>query len=109
MSVVETDKIDAIGTDKVSGDIILTISDHLDWDDGLQHLEILQEKLNSYIEFIEGGQILEDYPNSIGKKMIIEIVSKFQYNEQGNDFIEKVKPIIQSIGADIRQRVSKSR
>jgi hypothetical protein len=106
MSVLETNKIDAIGTDKVSGNIILTISDHLDWSNESYHLEILQEKLNSYIEFIEGDQILEDYPNSKGKKLIIEIVSQQPYSDQGKDFLEKVRPIILSIGADIQQRVS---
>lgn len=82
MSIQETSKIDSIGTDKLSGDIILTISDHLDWSNEIEHLEILQEKLNSYIEYIEGGQISEDYP-IYNKNLIIEIVSKFDYTDVG--------------------------
>lgn len=104
MSILDTDKIDAIGRDKTSGDIILTISDHLDWSDELGHLESLQEKLNSYITFIESEQIYLEYPNSIGKKPIIEIVSMYDYNEKGLEFLSKVKPILESIGATVRQR-----
>jgi hypothetical protein len=105
MSILESNKIDAIGTDKTSGEIILTISDHLDWENELHHLETLQEKLNSYITFIESEQIYLEYPNSIGKKPIIEIVSLYEYSAQGKDFLSKVKPIIESIGATIKQRV----
>lgn len=106
MSIIETNKIDAIGTDKTSGEVILTITDHLDWSDEISHLELLQEKLNSYIEFIEGGQIDEDYPNSKGKKLVIEIVTQYDYTEEGRTFLQNVKPIIESIGAEIRQTIS---
>ena len=109
MSILEKRKIDIIGTDKISGNIILTISDQLDWDDDLLHLSALQEKLNTYMEFIESGQINEDYPNSSGKKMIIEIVSEYDYASSGKDFLEKVKSIFQSLGVEILQRTLNSR
>jgi hypothetical protein len=32
MSVEETNKIDFFGIEKTSGDVILTVSDHLDWE-----------------------------------------------------------------------------
>lgn len=53
MSIEETEVIDFIGIDKEQGEVSLTISDHLEWDDN--HLFILQKKLNSYISFIESG------------------------------------------------------
>src|SRR5579872_4651547 len=107
MSISENNKIDAIGTDKVTGDIILTIADHLDWTDSNMHLNILQEKLNAYIQFIESGQIFDDYPNCRGRKLIIEIVSKEDYTGLGLNFLQKVRPIIQSIGVGLNQRVFK--
>ena len=104
MSIIEANKIDSIGTDKLTGEVILTISDHLDWKDDDLHLETLQNKLNSYIEFIEGEQIFEAYPNSRNKKIIIEIISKYEYNESGNQFLMDIKPIIESLGVKIRQK-----
>ena len=105
MSIEDKDKIDFISIRRSSDDVILTISDHLDWEDELFHLEMLQDKLNVYIEFIEGGQIYEDYPQSKGRKLVIEIVSKEEYNPEGREFLDKAKPIVQSIGAELRQRV----
>src|SRR6266540_2021756 len=66
MSISETDKIDVIGIDSASGDVILTVSDHLDWEDVGTHLLQLQEKLNTYLAFIESGEMLESYPKSAG-------------------------------------------
>ena len=67
MSVEQTDKIDFIGSDKESNSIILTISDHLDWEDSERHLLLLQEKLNNYLAFCESGEILEVYPQAKNK------------------------------------------
>lgn len=48
MSIDQRDTIDVIGVDKKSNQVILTISDHLEWTaDG--HLYLLQEKLNIYL------------------------------------------------------------
>lgn len=107
MSIIEANKIDFIGIDKITDEMILSISDHLDWNDEITHLEILQNKLNSYIEFIEGGQIFEDYPKSKGKILVIEIVSRYQYSREGKDYLGRIQPTINSIGVEIRQRVLK--
>jgi hypothetical protein len=104
MSILDVNTIDAIGTDKVSGDVILTISDHLDWEDSKFHLIKLQEKLNTYIEFIESEQIFEDYPSSINKIIFIEIISDSDYTEEGILFIKKVNNVLCDIGIGIRQK-----
>jgi hypothetical protein len=59
MSVEQKDVIDAIGVNKESGEVVLTISDHLDWEDTSAHLLVLQDKINTYIAFIESGEILQ--------------------------------------------------
>lgn len=67
MSVEDKNKIDAISTNN-NNQVALTISDHLLWDDNNEHLIILQDKINSYLDFLESGQIDESYPSAIGKK-----------------------------------------
>jgi hypothetical protein len=59
MSVLDPNSVDAAGIDKESGDVVLTISDHLEWDDANGHLLALQAKLNGYLRFVEGGDLPE--------------------------------------------------
>ena len=103
MAVTDKEKVDIVSIDKLSGEVKLTISDHLDWSDEFFHLQTLQEKINSYIEFIEGGQIYLDYPLSNGRKLVIQIVSKYDFTDLGKEFLEKAEPIVKSIGAELRQ------
>jgi hypothetical protein len=102
MSVVNTDKIDAIGIEKKSNLVVLTISDHLPWDDNLEHLLLLQEKINCYISFIESGEIQEVYPMSIGKSCVIDLVCKYKVSNEGMDFLNAVRDILLKIGVKIR-------
>lgn len=67
MSVEEKNKIDIITSNK-QGILVFTISDHLEWGSNNDHLVILQEKINSYLDFIESGQIAESYRDVIGRK-----------------------------------------
>jgi len=46
MSIEDQDSVDVIGVNE-SGIVVLTISDHLKWDD--DHLYLLQEKINTYL------------------------------------------------------------
>lgn len=52
MSVEEINSIDIISVDQ-TGQVILTVSDHLEWRDNLKHQEILRAKLNVYLRFVE--------------------------------------------------------
>lgn len=63
MSVENTQVIDLIGFEESTGKVILTIADHLPWDDS-EHLPLLQKKLISYLAFIESGEIYESYPRA---------------------------------------------
>lgn len=55
MSVDNLQVIDFIS--EKDGRIVLTISDHLEWDDKYEHIYLLQEKINAYLMAIETGQI----------------------------------------------------
>ncbi|MNR01848.1 hypothetical protein D3C85_1176710 [compost metagenome] len=97
MSVEEKNKIDIITTNK-QGILVLTISDHLEWGSDNEHLVILQEKINSYLDFIESGQIAESYPDVVGEKIMIQIVFKYQPNKIAEDFLEKAGETVKGIG-----------
>jgi hypothetical protein len=102
MSIDKINTIDLIGTDKKSGNIILTISDHLDWIDSQHHLKILQEKINTYLRFIESGEIYMEYPQANGKKLLIEIVGKYDLPIEGKDFLKNANLIVKKSATEIR-------
>lgn len=104
MSVLQVNQIDFIGLDEISNAVVLTISDHLPWDENESHLLLLQEKLNCYIAFCESGEILESYPQSKGRDLIIEIISEHPLNQMGRNFLDKVRLIIEGAGIGLRYR-----
>jgi hypothetical protein len=97
MSVEEKNKIDIITTNK-EGILVLTISDHLEWDDENEHLLILQDKINSYVDFTESGQMAENYPDKVDKKIMIQIVFKYRPNAIAEEFLSTVKRFINEKG-----------
>lgn len=103
MSSLDNPKIvDAIGTEKITGDIILTITDSWDWNDEQKHLIALQDKLNSYFDFIESGQIFEEYPNAKGRRIIVDVVTRFPLPEIGLQFLEKANAACADLGVKVR-------
>jgi len=104
MSVEQLDVVDIVSTDK-SDHVVLTVSDHLDWSNSVQHQNILQEKLNKYLAFVEGGEIFERYPDAKGRPVAINIVFKFRPDSQGIQFLARAKDVIESAGIILRYEV----
>ena len=98
MSVEQPDVIDIISTDRLTGDTVLTISDHLDWSDSTAHQLLLQRKLNRYLAFVESGEILESYPDARGKSIMFSAVFRFPPDASGRSFLTKVKAAVESAG-----------
>ncbi len=98
MSVEQTNVVDFLSTN--ADKVILTISDHLDWDKENKHILLLQEKINSYLAFIESGEILERYPDSKGRRPMISIKLMHKPNIEALDFFAKVKKVAATIGVD---------
>ncbi|KAF2343109.1 DUF6572 domain-containing protein [Flavobacterium tistrianum] len=90
MSVEDKNVIDVITIDK-QGILVLTISDHLEWDDKNEYLLLLQDKINRYLDFIESGQLAESYPDKADKKIMIQIVFKYQPNKTAEEFLAIVE------------------
>lgn len=74
MSVDQKDIIDFFSQSRATGDVTLTISDHLDWDQPREHLLILQEKINFYLTYIESGRILEACAEADANRIIIQVM-----------------------------------
>ncbi len=100
MSVENSQVIDAISINPQDV-VVLTISDHLEWDAQDEHLMVLQNKINAYLEVIESGEIYESYPDAMGKKFQIGIAFKFSPNEEAVDFLKKVKEVLAESGYEL--------
>jgi hypothetical protein len=77
----------------------LSLGDHLDWDGQQEeHLFLLQNKFNSYLKFIESGELRRKYPTSIGRKVTINIVGKYPLSEQAETFLDNARAAIKNAG-----------
>jgi hypothetical protein len=105
MSIEQTDMVDIIGTDRATGDVVLTISDHLDWSDSTAHQLLLQRKLNRYLAFVESGELLQSYPGAKDRPVAFRVVFQFSPDAAGRAFLTKIRPIIESAGFTLRDEV----
>ncbi|AZZ90663.1 hypothetical protein EUZ85_08000 [Hahella sp. KA22] len=95
MSIEDQSSVDVIGVNE-SGVVVLTISDHLKWDD--EHLYLLQEKINTYLAFIESGEVYEIYPDSKGKELKINVVCKYEPSLTALKFLSQCATVINQAG-----------
>lgn len=95
MAVDQTNVVDFISIDRETGTIVLSISDHLDWEDD-EHIFRLQDKLDTYINFIESGQLYRKYPDMKGKNVKISILFKFQPNATALHFLGHVREVLEN-------------
>ncbi|GGF05994.1 hypothetical protein GCM10011611_09370 [Aliidongia dinghuensis] len=107
MTIEDTDKIDFV-TISDGGEALLTISDHLSWDDQSRHLLLLQEKLNAYLRFTESGELGRKFPETIECPIVFNIVAKFEPSDVANAFLAKAKEAIDAAGFDLRLTVRRS-
>lgn len=71
----ELDKVDYMVLDEVDkSKLILAISDHLDWQFEREHLLLLQEKLNNYINYILNEEYKDVYKEEINSFQIMIFV-----------------------------------
>ena len=96
MSIEQTNVVDFLSINADS--VILTISDHLEWDEERKHLMLLQQKINSYLGFIESGEILKTYPDSKGRRPVISIKVMHEPNNDALTFFDAVKKVSAEIG-----------
>jgi hypothetical protein len=103
MTVEDIDKVDRLAFDRKTGDVRLLISDHLDWGENEgEHLLVLQDKLNTYLGFVESGQLYAKYPRAIGKKIIFYVMGKFPLSEEASKFYRLAGNAVQNAGFSLQ-------
>lgn len=105
MTIEKIKVVDVISIDPSTDDVVMTISDHLDWTDPDKHLRILQEKLNSYLAFIESGELLPSYPKANGKPVLIDVVFKYPLDKRAIEFLDTATLIFKDAGFGLSSRI----
>ena len=102
MSILETTTVDAISIPYDEDIVVLTIFDHLRWDENeYEHLIFLQDKINSYLRFLESDEVDEFYPAGKGKEKKINVVGKYDLSANAAKFYQKASEIITEAGFSI--------
>ncbi len=93
MSVVDRNVIDFGHED--NDKVTICISDHIPWESEIlrAHLEVLQDKVNDYLDYIESGQIYEDFGGK-GKTPSIKVVFCHKPTEEAVLFLNKIKEAV---------------
>src|SRR5580765_6031885 len=105
MSVERLDVVDSISIDQETGHVILTISDHLDWSNSLEHQTLLQSKFNKYLAFVESGEIFTRYPDARNRSLSFKVVFKYKPDGGGWQFLARAKRVIATAGFDLKHEI----
>jgi hypothetical protein len=98
MTIDQSTVIDTLGVDRITGHVVLTIIDSLDWTDEKTHLLLLENKINAYLRFIESGEINDAYPDANGRRVLIRIACLFDLPDCAREFVESARTIIETAG-----------
>jgi hypothetical protein len=102
MSIEQSNVVDLVTIERGTGNVLLTISDHLPWEtDEGNHLLLLQEKVNAYLRFIESGELVRKYPEAEGSP-VINVVGKFPLSAQAQLFLQQATKIIEGARHELR-------
>jgi hypothetical protein len=63
-----------------------------------EHLFCLQEKLNSYLRFVESGEIIAIYPKAAGRHIVFDVVQKYPAPQEASWFFERALKAINGAG-----------
>ena len=87
MSVFETDQIDTMGV--VNGNLELLIIDTCNWEFEEEHFELLEDKLNHYLLYLDSKQYVQKYGDNFNE-MIISIHFMYDLVENAVKYLNVV-------------------
>ena len=101
VSKLKPSELDSIGI--VDSHLELLLVDSVDWQEEIEavHLEILQEKLNNYIYFLESKQYVERYGDTFDKK-VIHITFQYSPSDNGLAFLAAVQKVLQNTDMSLK-------
>ena len=101
MTVENATQIDAIGIETSTGKVVLTISDHLDWSQTPAHLQVIESKVNAYLAFVQGPQLIEVNPDARDRQVKIAIYQAHPEPEEVTPIFNKLAQQLGFVGIEL--------
>lgn len=103
LNIENTDTIDGMAYEQDTSSLILLLADGMDWSDMNRHLLLLQDKLNTYIWYIDSGQYEEKYPNV--KRIEMRVSFLFEEPKLCHRLLEKAKHVFMNVFENVEMIV----
>lgn len=98
---MDTQKIDIVALDEANNKVNLIIMDDQTWEDPRGHIDLIHEKILSYVAFVENGSLKKKYPNVATLDIVIKVIFEISPTEEGQTFIEQVIDVLSGIGYNL--------
>jgi hypothetical protein len=86
--------IDALSEDDDTGTLVLSLFDEVDWSDVPGHWALLCTKLDCYLNFLAGGEVLKHHPAFAGGPFRIEVVFRHAPPPEIEEAMEKTQQFV---------------
>ena len=90
MTVDNPRVIEFVTSDPLSGAVSLVMVEHREWGDTGELLPELREKLNTYFEYVESGQLIADFPDVVGRPIAFVLKHIHELGPREREFIRIV-------------------
>lgn len=111
MSVLDVDVVDYVYLEDDTLTPVIVVSDPLSWKppEEESHLEVLREKLNAQIAFVETGQIRAVWPPyEEGGLVRVEVVARHALNPEAEAFYGQARRVMSRANMDLQFRLCDS-
>jgi hypothetical protein len=104
MSVLDTDLINYIYLDDDDHVPVLVVSDPLTWrpPEDQRHLDMLRDKLNTQITFVETGQIKGVWSAYDGGLVRVEVVGRCPLTQAAGRFYDLARKVMTAANMELR-------
>lgn len=103
LNIENTDTIDGMAYEQDTSSLILLLADGMDWSDTNRHLWLLQEKLNTYIWYIDSEQYKEKYPDV--KRVEVRVSFLFEEPKLCHKLLEKANQVFLNVFENVEMIV----
>ena len=107
MTITQTSVVDFIGVEEEHESVYLAIADHLEWSpEEPEHLLALQDKINTYIQFIESGQVYEAREGIRAFSLKIKVFGAHPLSAEGQAFYRHATEVLRplNVALEFEQR-----
>lgn len=94
---MDTNIIDLIALDEGKKTLNLIIMDNISWIDPKEHIDLIQQKILFYEQYID-QQLFKEYPSYSQYPIVIQVIFEFQPSEEGLLFIQEAQSVLDDVG-----------